>query len=152
MEEMEKLRRKAEELRGWLAVAVFFLVFLAIVSMVSHNNLSNENEALMEERATLEDKVESLTSDLNEYESYLEAKDNEIIRLQNIVDSMEESGSSYYGESAYLQSDTQSITVYVTNTGSKYHENGCQYLRESKIAISLSNAKAQGYDACSRCY
>ncbi len=43
------------------------------------------------------------------------------------------------------QSGTQgSITVYTTNTGSKYHRDGCRYLSKSKIPISLSQAKAQG--------
>ena len=42
-------------------------------------------------------------------------------------------------------------TVYVTRTGEKYHRNGCQYLRKSKIAISLQDAVNSGYDACSRC-
>jgi len=42
-------------------------------------------------------------------------------------------------------------TVYVTNTGEKYHRDGCQYLKKSKIPISLSDAKAQGYGPCSRC-
>ena len=46
--------------------------------------------------------------------------------------------------------ETQSVTVYVTNTGSKYHSNGCQYLRKSKIAISLENARAS-YGPCSKC-
>lgn len=31
-------------------------------------------------------------------------------------------------------------TVYVTNTGAKYHKSGCGYLSQSKIAISLSSA------------
>ena len=42
-------------------------------------------------------------------------------------------------------------TVYITNTGSKYHVSGCRYLSKSKIAISLSNAKAKGYTPCSVC-
>lgn len=42
-------------------------------------------------------------------------------------------------------------TVYITNTGSKYHVNGCQYLSKSQIAISLSDAKSQGYEPCKRC-
>ena len=46
---------------------------------------------------------------------------------------------------------TQSATVYVTNTGEKYHSAGCSYLRKSQIAVSLSDAKAQGYSPCSRC-
>jgi hypothetical protein len=43
------------------------------------------------------------------------------------------------------------ITVYITRTGEKYHRNGCQYLRQSQISISLSSAKAQGYTPCSKC-
>ena len=42
-------------------------------------------------------------------------------------------------------------TVYVTRTGSKYHSEGCRYLSRSQIAISLSDALSQGYDACSVC-
>ncbi|MFZ5688622.1 MAG: thermonuclease family protein [Bacillota bacterium] len=45
----------------------------------------------------------------------------------------------------------QEVTVYVTDTGSKYHTAGCQYLRKSQHPISLSNAKAQGYTPCSKC-
>ncbi len=46
--------------------------------------------------------------------------------------------------------DTQSITVYITRTGSKYHRNGCRYLSKSKIPITLSDAK-QHYGPCSVC-
>lgn len=42
------------------------------------------------------------------------------------------------------------ITVYVTNTGSKYHTGGCRYLRKSKIPISLKSAR-NGYSPCSVC-
>lgn len=49
-------------------------------------------------------------------------------------------------------SQNQSVTVYITNTGSKYHRYGCSYLRKSCNAISLSNARAAGYTPCSRCW
>jgi len=42
-------------------------------------------------------------------------------------------------------------TVYITNTGEKYHVGGCRYLSKSKIPISLSDAKAKGYEACKVC-
>jgi competence protein ComEC len=42
-------------------------------------------------------------------------------------------------------------TVYITNTGAKYHRDGCRYLRQSKIPIERAEALAQGYDACSVC-
>lgn len=50
------------------------------------------------------------------------------------------------------QYDAMSETVYITNTGEKYHRSGCQYLRQSKIAISLDDAINKGYTACSRCW
>lgn len=48
--------------------------------------------------------------------------------------------------------NAQSQTVYITNTGSKYHRSGCQYLKKSQIGISLNDATARGYTACSKCY
>lgn len=47
-------------------------------------------------------------------------------------------------------SQEQSVTVYITRTGKKYHRDGCQYLRQSKIPISLEDAK-QYYTPCSVC-
>jgi len=41
--------------------------------------------------------------------------------------------------------------VYITRTGEKYHRGDCRYLSRSKIAIKLSEAKAQGYEACKVC-
>jgi hypothetical protein len=46
------------------------------------------------------------------------------------------------------QDDT---TVYITNTGTKYHKANCRYLDQSKKALSLSQACAQGYTPCSVC-
>ena len=46
----------------------------------------------------------------------------------------------------------QNVMVYITVSGSKYHKNGCQYLRSSKIAINKNTAIARGYSACSVCW
>lgn len=43
-------------------------------------------------------------------------------------------------------------TVYETRTGHKYHMAGCRYLRLSKIAVKLSQAKREGLTACSVCH
>lgn len=45
---------------------------------------------------------------------------------------------------------TTDRTVYITETGSKYHSGGCRYLSKSKIPIPLSRAKS-AYTPCSRC-
>ena len=42
-------------------------------------------------------------------------------------------------------------TVYVTNSGGKYHRDGCSSLSRSKIAVSLSDALRSGYEACLLC-
>lgn len=125
-------------------------------------------EGRLDDTEALEDEVESLEASVSEYEAVIAAKDAEILSLIEELEDAEESiaaleasrsstasnssavGSS--GGSSYSGSSAQTATVYVTNTGSKYHKNGCQYLSQSKNAISLNNAKAAGYSACSRCY
>ena len=42
------------------------------------------------------------------------------------------------------------VTVYITDTGAKYHKSGCGYLSKSRVPISLTEAKQRGYTACSR--
>lgn len=53
-------------------------------------------------------------------------------------------------KSAKRSSSTGSY-VYITNTGKKYHVNGCRHLAKSKHKISLADAKKQGYTACKTC-
>jgi len=47
--------------------------------------------------------------------------------------------------------EAETVTVYVTETGEKYHTEDCAALRESKQAMSLEDAKAKGYTPCSKC-
>ena len=42
-------------------------------------------------------------------------------------------------------------TVYVTKTGNRYHKRGCQYLSQSQIPISLTDARKK-YTPCKRCF
>ncbi len=49
------------------------------------------------------------------------------------------------------QALAKSTTVYITNTGTKYHVSSCRHLRRSKKAITISKAKAQGYQPCKVC-
>lgn len=48
-------------------------------------------------------------------------------------------------------SPEQSETVYITQTGKKYHRAGCRHLQKSQIPISLDDAKTKGYTACKSC-
>lgn len=42
-------------------------------------------------------------------------------------------------------------TVYITDTGAKFHRGSCRWLQWSKHAISRSEAISQGYEACKVC-
>lgn len=42
-------------------------------------------------------------------------------------------------------------TVYVTNTGKKYHTSNCSSLSSSKKSIELSEAINKGYTPCKKC-
>ena len=55
-------------------------------------------------------------------------------------------------QSAEAADDQDSgVTVYITNTGEKYHLDGCSSLSKSKISTSLESAKSRGYEPCKRC-
>ena len=59
--------------------------------------------------------------------------------------------TTYYQPAPQTRQVQQDQTVYVTNTGEKYHRAGCQYLRRSQIPIQLSAAQAR-YGPCSKCF
>lgn len=61
--------------------------------------------------------------------------------------------SPVQSESSLTESRAESsgTVVYITDTGSKYHNSECRHLKKSKIEISLSDAKSQGYDPCGTC-
>ena len=60
------------------------------------------------------------------------------------------SSSSSSSSSASSSNSDKSYTVYITDTGEKYHRSGCRYLKKSKIAINLSDVKSS-YSPCSVC-
>lgn len=47
--------------------------------------------------------------------------------------------------------EPQTVTVYVTNSGTKYHRAGCSHLKSSKIEMDKDAAIAAGYTACKSC-
>jgi micrococcal nuclease len=57
----------------------------------------------------------------------------------------------FFSVSAVCWGADEDLTVYVTNTGERYHREGCSSLRRSRIPISLGEAVRSGYDPCSIC-
>ncbi|MDR1421246.1 MAG: hypothetical protein LBI64_00065 [Coriobacteriales bacterium] len=52
---------------------------------------------------------------------------------------------------AAAANDKANTTVYITDTGAKYHRDGCRHISQSKIPISLGDAVSQGYEPCKTC-
>jgi len=60
----------------------------------------------------------------------------------------------HYGETRSTSANPSAgsdYTVYITETGTKYHKAGCRYLKESAIPILKSEAIKKGYTPCSVC-
>ena len=60
-----------------------------------------------------------------------------------------------YQEPVYQEpvvENTNSATVYMTNTGSKYHIAGCRHLSDSCIAVTLDYALSIGLTPCGTCH
>lgn len=148
MNETASLQSQVSHLEG----SVSDLQAQADESQPTIDGLKAQVASLTEEKNNLQTQVDTLTSQKADLQSQVDTQ-------QADVSGGSSSGSSSGGSSsdsssvpaAYSSSDDQSETVYVTNTGSKYHSAGCRYLKKSQIPMSLSEAKRQGYTACSVC-
>ena len=78
--------------------------------------------------------------------------------LFNIISSKENSTSYNYLNSTFTSCQETRISdseedeiVYITNSGSCYHQEYCRYVKRSCIPIKLKDALKRGYKSCSRC-
>lgn len=115
--------------------------------------LQTENENLQNTVVALENKSANQDIKIHVLESYK----RKLSVLESSASSEPSSGGGYNLEKLReianqpVYSPPVSHTVYITDTGTKYHRSGCQYLRKSKYAIDLGDAKRQGYEPCSKC-
>lgn len=136
------------------------------------NPLRDQLDTLRDENETLKSQYAKLQNDYDWLHGNNEENVNKLHTLSAQVDSLKAqlatgamsngasgdtsgrvSSGSISQEKVSTPSDktSNSRTVYITKTGDKYHAGGCRYLKKSKIAIDLSDAKAQGYTACAVC-
>lgn len=64
---------------------------------------------------------------------------------------LDETNTITTNNSTIVPENSDSTTVYITKSGSKYHQGWCSYLSHSKISISKQSAISQDYTPCSRC-
>lgn len=51
----------------------------------------------------------------------------------------------------FVVTSSKAQTVYITESGKKYHAKNCDVAKTGKKGIELSEAKKQGYEACKVC-
>lgn len=70
---------------------------------------------------------------------------------ENVVNNNVNSVANNVIKPSVQQVEVKEATVYITNSGKKYHSSGCSSLSKSKIPINRSDAINSGYGACSKC-
>ena len=113
----------------------------------SKTDYNNQISQLNNDITSLDSDIQSNQKELDEKKAAAEKAAAEKVAAEKAAKEKAEAETN-----VATQSDNQSYTVYITNTGSKYHSSGCQYLKKSKIPISKDKAIAQGYTPCSKCH
>lgn len=131
------------------------LVGLAVSSDYSDkvDNLQAEIEHLTEVVDATQQTADNWQEKYNDVSRELASLERQI-RDQEVLDAQIDQFENYVSNSsnpAPTPEPQTSVTVYVTNSGAKYHRWGCQYLWNSSIPVSLQSALASGYTPCSRC-
>lgn len=95
----------------------------------------------------------SLTGEVIAEEPTTEKKTEAVTPVQTTIQPTE-STTEYVPVTTPAPTETEAeiktIMVHITETGSKYHNAGCRYLK-SDITVSLEQAKASGLTPCSVC-
>lgn len=107
-------------------------------------NFENDKKQFEEQIKTLETENANLTTEISSLKSELNAKSSETTGTPT--------AQSSYTHENYAHSNENCYTVYITDTGSKYHSSNCSYLKKSKHEIDKNSAISQGYTACSKCH
>lgn len=108
-------------------------------------NLQNTNQTLL-------DKNKQLETDKKNLEAEKQILENEKTSLISNNNSSQTSTPNSPEETISSSSDNQSETVWVGDTGNKYHRQDCRTLKGKGHAISLQQALSEGREACKVCH
>lgn len=115
--------------------------------------LENKNKILIEEKQNLETEKGILEEKNKELNTQIENLSKEASTKNSTQNNTQTNNTQTNNTQTYTTAEnTNSAIVYVTKTGKKYHRAGCSYLKNSKIEMTLTDAKARGCTPCSKCY
>lgn len=133
-----------------------FFVFLLLCITLFSASCTDYKSQVEELQTTISEKdktIEELESEIIDYKNQLKDANGTIAQHEATIDDLNEQLAE---EESYTEVSNTNINeskyVYVTRTGSKYHQIWCSYLSNSCFSMTLDDALSAGYDACSRCY
>ena len=145
-----------------IGVAVFTVAMFISASFIP-DSPETEQVSMEEEAAEVEEEPSKEPSEENEevkeeIPEEIEEEQEQIVDNQSDQEESEAPVAEEPVQEEPIQEETvqeeptpqQEITVYITNTGSKYHRDSCRTLKNSKIPISLSEA-VRSYEPCGIC-
>ena len=121
-------------------------------------NLTKQVESLESEVSKKENTIDNYKKKNEEIQKSTEDKEKQIQEIYQTVAELElqleesEKAKSQTQPQDQAQNPEQNKVVYVTKSGTKYHNQGCQHLEKSCIEKDLTDAQNQGYTPCSRCW
>ena len=139
--EIEELTEKKEKLSSELSSKTTIQT-----AMDKYNSdkeeYTNKITALTSENTELDTSIQSKQTQLSEKKAAKEAEERRIA---------EEKAAE---EARIIQEmqNAQEETVWIGETGTKYHHQDCRTLKGNKYEITLSEARSQGRDACKVCH
>lgn len=152
-EELNKVKDELNIANSKLEEAENTIKYLSSELENSKGEYENQVQNLTTSNSELQEKVNTLTTEKTELEDKVEELEEENSKLKTSASkssSARTTSSTATAKAATPVESSNSYTVYITKTGSKYHRDGCSYLK-SKIAIDKNSAISSGYSACSRC-
>ncbi len=116
-----------------------------------NSDFSSSKKVVVSSGSTVKNTIKNLTANKKYYfkvRAFKTVDDNKIYGAYSNVVSVTIKTSN---TSTSTSTSTNDGAYYITETGSKYHVSSCRHLKESKIKISLADAKKRGYTPCKTC-
>lgn len=131
------VHRRMSEAKPWMFVLAFLVCVMAAGSVKSEPGSQASDDG-----ASSSLSGEPLSEDGSE-----ESADSD----PSALDAASDVSSASTGTEDENAADPQTVLVYVTENGEKYHLSTCRYVEDGGIELSLAEAQEQGYTPCKVC-
>ena len=132
-----------------------FLLFLASAMLLTSCAADADVDPVKDAAAQTRDQAKVDQNEVWREEMEVQKEETEIQNEKTAVHKedieVQEDQISNVPQEGNTDSKKTDDTVYVTESGEKFHRDSCRHLKDSKFAVSRSDAISKGYEACGTC-